>query len=182
MTTCVLAILAFTTIAYGQDASEENVEYEHLKVLEPLVGTWLMSGTNDEDDVDWEYKLIYSWSPSKKMLVGHGNLRWATTNDSLSEKEWEPREHRSIIWNHKKKTIEQTILHPNRGSVSVLSFTGKGNGRFAVTQESNSAAEHGTLDRMLIITGDKITINETNRKNAAGESQPDRTRTLSRLK
>ena len=66
MKTCafLLGVLAFGSVARGQDAEDENIQYEKLKVLEPIIGTWTFTWAGREPT-----ESTYSWSASKKMIV-----------------------------------------------------------------------------------------------------------------
>ena len=85
LATILLALLATASLASGQDDTEKNAEYLQLKVLQPLVGTWQASGTNVDEGYQWDYRITFKWSPSKKVIVRKAEGCRANTNAELAE-------------------------------------------------------------------------------------------------
>ena len=63
LTISLIALVANGRTVVGQETAEQpNVEYEHLKSLEPLIGTWHGTGTDKENGMEFEFQGTFSWS------------------------------------------------------------------------------------------------------------------------
>jgi len=179
---CLLAIVALTTsTVVGQETENTNIEHEHLKSVEAIVGTWVMSGTDEETKNQWEYKVVLSWSESKKMICGEDFKRDAEDGEDISKAEWKSVINRGIVWNAKSKSIEETALHSKKGQVWTLRFKLIGDGKFTKHPVADSNPDSGTRDIMVETTPDSLILYHTNIKNTVGESLPDLTVKLKRI-
>ena len=176
----MFAFISFLIAAqvHGQETPVEHAAYAHLKVLEPLVGSWTMTGTSDQG-VDFEYKLTFSWTRNKSMLLGDATVRVLGDGPDQPEVPWH---HVGYVWNDNTDSIEMTRLHLNSGVVDVASLTAMGGGKFRRAQIRSTTKDQVTEDTVTTISGAKVLVASTNRKNAAGEALPDTTITLTRSK
>jgi hypothetical protein len=174
----MFAFISFLVAAqvHGQEPPKAHAAYAHLQVLEPLIGSWTMTGTSDRR---YEYKLTFSWSRNKSALLGDATLRLLGGDGGQPEIPW----HRlGYVWNDNTDSIEMTRLHLNSGVIEVASLKTLGNGKLRRSQIRSTAKEQVTEDTLVQISGATVTVTSTNRKNAAGEALPDKTVTLTRSK
>jgi hypothetical protein len=161
-----------------QDAAQPNVEYEHLKVLDTLVGTWQGKGTDPESGVEFEFKFTVSWSPNKKLLMGDGMVRAALPGQgNLEEQEFGPGWRTFWVWNQQEQRLEDhsfNISGPEEGIQNLSVWTMEKDGVFSIRVESSSAA--GPLRRpesiTLVVSGDAATIVTVGATNKQGERLP----------
>lgn len=103
MKTCafLLGVLAFGSVARGQDAEDENIQYEKLKVLEPIIGTWTFTWAGREPT-----ESTYAWSASKKMIVATYRARNAEPGEGpASESGYANNSWAFCVWNDKIEKI-----------------------------------------------------------------------------
>ncbi len=130
----LIAAFSIGSLSYAQpQEDEENVAYEHLKVLEPFIGTWTMSFDNDYTGWHVEIMTTYSWSPTQKMLVAKGKIRRAKIGDDISTQEWTVLDVPEFwMWNTVSKSIERYSVVPGAGMAFVEKVVSKGEGVFEV--------------------------------------------------
>jgi hypothetical protein len=162
-------------LIYAQDATEdENLEYEKLKVLEPMVGTYHSTGKNEETGRVWEMRATIAWSGSKKMLVQELAVRNAETEAGLAEKEWQPSQVRLYnVWNHSANRIEQFHVRPGIGVVTIREVKHEGNKVFSYSRISTTGDPNWKSDIRAVVTKEGITYHITNQQNPAGEALED---------
>ncbi len=123
----IVAALITCGPANAQNADEKNLEYEKLKVLEPMVGTYHGSGTNQETGEVWEVRVTIAWSDSKKMLMSEASARGAGAEADLPTKEWETAQRREYyLWNSDEKHVEHIVVNPTRGVLQINKVTCEG--------------------------------------------------------
>ena len=120
----LIAIAATLTCGrnYAQNQEVEtqtNEEYEHLKVLEPLAGTFLIEGKNEETGARWEWTHTTSWiGPQRKTLKTEQRFRIADNEAALKEQEWTTgHSYHFYVWNNAEKRIEYISVWGGRGVV-----------------------------------------------------------------
>jgi hypothetical protein len=177
LTMIAFVMLFVATQARGQEPPREHAAYAHLKVLEPVVGSWVLTGTNDEG-IDYTYELTYYWTYNKSMLLGDAVIRVPRGGDEV-ELPWD---RLAYAWNDDTKSIEVTRQRLNKGIVTVASYTLMDDGRWGGSLIRTSEKEPVTGDTFVTVSEEKITVVTTNLKNAAGEALPDTSLTLTRLK
>jgi hypothetical protein len=167
--------MLFCGFIHAQEAeNEENLEYEKLKVLEPLLGTYHGTGTNLETGRVWEIHVTIAWSDSKKMLVREGTGRNAETEADLAEQEWQPLQGRMYYaWNHTANRIEHFYVRPGIGVVTINEVKHKGDKVFSYSRISTTGDPSWKSDIKAVVTKDGITYHITNRQNSAGEALED---------
>ena len=160
---------------YAQDADSPNpAEYEELKVLEPMVGTyrseWLSANTGGER----EALVTYSWSTSKKMLVAEGKIRRAEPGQDISKQPWTTFwDRRYFVWNHVAERIEMVNVNTSAGTVHVSEVKSKGAGVFSILPISSTLNDKAKADMVVTVTKEGITAKLTNRVNADGKRLED---------
>jgi hypothetical protein len=171
-------------LIYAQDATEEeNLEYEKLKVLEPLIGTWQIEWTNDETGVKGQAKVEISWSETKKMVRQKQFMRTAEPGADLVEQEWNARADRCYLWNHNTKRIEQVNINERSGWVITREVKPSGGGVFVMPAISGSNEVTG--DRILVtykVEKDSHTVTLSNRTDDEGNPRDDFVYTMQRVK
>lgn len=181
MATSVLALLALAAVAQCEDKQQGNAEFEQLKVLQPTVGTWRGEGHNVEKGIYWEYRTTISWSPSKKVLVGVGEVRRTTNKKELGIQKWTPWDRRYAIWNPKTKMIELHTLNLFNGTATVRTFHLRSDGKYQYTTQSTTNLTE-SFDQVFKMENKRCVLTKTNRKDARGKSLPDITETFTRVK
>jgi hypothetical protein len=170
-----------------QEQAQPNVEYEHLKVLDSLVGTWQGKGTDPESGVEFEFKFTVSWSPNQKLLMGDGMVRAALPGQGkLEEQEFGPGWRNFWVWNQQEQRLEDhgfSISGPEEGIQNLSVWTLEKDGVFSIRVESSSAA--GPLRRpesiTLVVSGDSATIVTVGATNQQGERLPTQAITMKRV-
>jgi hypothetical protein len=169
--------------AHAQEAeNEKNIEYEKLKVLEPMVGTYHNAGKIEETGRVWETRATIAWSDSKKMLIRELTWRAAETEAELAEQEWQPLPNRTYFaWNHSENRIERIYVLPRTGLVTISEVKHEGDNVFAYLPISNTAARVGKSDFRAVVTKEGISLEMTNRQNAEGDPLEDFVRKMKRI-
>jgi hypothetical protein len=134
MLSVLIAAFSIGSLSYAQpQKDEENVAYEHLKVLEPIIGTWTTSFDNNYTGWHVEIMTTYSWSPTQKMLVAKGKTRRVKIGDDSSTQEWSDLDVPEFwMWNTVSKSIERYSVVPEAGMACVDKVVSKGEGVFEI--------------------------------------------------
>ncbi len=164
---------SMSSLSYAQSQEEENVHYEKLKVLEPILGTWTLTRTNDETGEQTEISTTYSWSAAKKMIVSTSKQRRANKGEDISTQEWgEGGPRISYLWNRTSDCIEKYWLFPQHGAAFILKVLPKSEGVFELTPiHHTSPFMPGT--NTLTITDTDLRIRAIDRKGPQGEKLED---------
>ena len=174
------AVLMAASMVAGQ-AEEPNVEYEKLKLLMPAMGDWggvreLPSGGTGET------MITFSFLPGNKIIRHDIRNRWAKPNEDIAKKEWYTRRHALFIWNPQKKPIEEHQFDVRSGRASVVRWTPKGDGVFALDLVSSTReGEKGGGDIKMTFSSDRWTMETTNRKDPDGNALDDTEFSWSRM-
>jgi hypothetical protein len=118
-----------------------NIEYEKLKVLQPLVGTWRMVFT-DEAGATREWLTKVDWSVTRKMIVARATTRTARSPNELAGQEWHEMGYAFYVWNPSAERIELFNIGTTWGSIVVSEVTPRRHGiivysRIRGTKRSN---------------------------------------------
>jgi hypothetical protein len=169
---------------YAQDADPPNpAEYEELKVLEPMVGTYRSEWSSANTGGLREMLMTFSWSSSKKMLVAEGKIRRAKPGQDISKQPWTTFRTRSyFVWNHVAKRIEMIDVNTLAGAVHVSEVKSKGAGVFSFLPVSSTLNDKAKADMVVTATEEGMTIKFTNRVNADGERLEDAEYTSKRIR
>ncbi len=114
----ILVVTASTVGSGSQSAAIRNREYEELKVLEPLIGTWRMVFV-DDGGVKREWLTTIDWSSTRKMIVGSGISRIVATSPTANGHPWHQRGYAFYVWNSVDQRIELFNVGTTWGSVVV---------------------------------------------------------------
>lgn len=170
----MMGALAVVSLAHGQEAKEqENVQYEELKVLEPIIGTWGANWTNEQNGEQGEIQMTYSWSSSRKMIMCASRIRKAQPGADLATQDWVdggPRYY--YVWNVTSKCIEVYALYTGIGEAVVSKVEPKGDNKFEMTV-IHAAADVSRGDAILTIKEDEVVTKVINRKGDDGEKWKD---------
>jgi hypothetical protein len=149
-----VAIVLSSGLSYGQEAEEEGVEYEKLKVLEPIIGTWHAT----IPDRGFEAFHTYSWSDTKRMIVASGTQKRGKPGEVPSETALSESPRKEfIVWNHTTNCIERYLLLARAGLFHVTLLSPIGDGKFTVAVKSNTKpGTGGTPATMLTVTDDEL--------------------------
>ncbi len=176
----LIAIAAILTCGrnYAQNQEVEtqtNEEYEHLKVLEPLVGTFLIEGKNDETGQRWEWTHTTSWiGPGRKMLKIEQRSRIADNEAALKEQEWTTgHSYHFYVWNNAEKRIEYISVWGGRGVVEIKGVHSKGNGTFSMPVVSTTMSPADKYETTVTVTSDTLVWKIHDRKTFAGDPEQD---------
>lgn len=170
----VIGAFAVGSLAHGQEAKEEeNIRYEKLKALEPIIGTWSAGWTNDEKREQSEIQTTYSWSTTKKMILCVTKIRTAKTGEDLAKQDWvEGGPRYFYIWNTKSGCIEQYSLYPGIGEAAVSKVEPKGGSKFEITV-IHAATDVIRGDAVVTVTQDELLTKIFNRQGDDGEKWDD---------
>jgi hypothetical protein len=171
-TILVAAFLPSVTFAQEKNAenapAEENVHYDKLKVLEPIIGTW----ARDYSSVKGEVETTFSWSPTKKMIVSTSRNRIAEPDEDIKRKEWTDGGARIFyVWNAESECIEQHAFYTSVGRAAAHKVLPKGKGVFDFVPIHPPTSSG---DMTMTITEDEIHVEIVNREGENGESLDDR--------
>jgi hypothetical protein len=168
--TATAIVLACNVLFSQEQAQEENVEYEKLKVLEPIIGTW--HAKSQDAGMHREYHIKYSWSDSKKIIEGEVTNRTSPADEDIAAQPFAIFARAFFVWNQQDERIERYLAFFRTGQVTVNEWIPKGNGVFAVKRLS-STSPRGTAEIQVTISNDKYTHEATNVKDADGTAQDD---------
>jgi hypothetical protein len=171
----IVAGLTLCGVAFAQNAAEEeNPAIQELKVLEPLVGTYHASRTNEETGRVREIRRTISWSDTKTMLTSEAIGREAESEADLANQEWQPWGYRAYyVWNHDASRIELITVMPGPGVVNVSEIKREDENVFTHSRIRTTGNPAWRSAVKVIVTEEGITYQLTNRKNAAGETLED---------
>lgn len=182
LTATVAGLMCLPT--YAQDATEgDNLEYEKLKVLEPLIGTFHQNWTDEKTGEIRESEATISWCDSKKMLVVTGRQRAAKTEDAVARQPWKA--WTDIIhyyWNNVSHQIESVRVRPEEGFVTVNTITPNDNGVFVYTQIKTSSDRSGSPKLTVEATDEALTLRASGRVDAEGKPLDDSETVYMRVK
>ena len=166
-------------------SDNKNVEYEQLKVLEPLVGDWMGKGNNEEFGMVYEFKFNLRWSANKKMLIGEGQVR-ASADGNLEDKEFQPGWRNYFVWDHKDERIMDhgfSIGGPEEGVQQTTVWSVEKEGVYTIRQESSSAKDTRRPPESLtmVVSNDTATIITIGARNEKGERLPTQAMTMKKV-
>jgi hypothetical protein len=173
------AVLAIATIACGglataqEEMDSEQAEYQHLKVLEPMVGNYHAEWTNDEAGEKWETELTISWNDSKNMLIVESKNRALEPATNRPKSDWIPFLRQYFVWNHQEKRMELIDVRAWSGTVDVSEVAAKGNGVFAYSMIRTTGRPGGQGDVTMTATEHDLTAKIINIRTPDGESLDD---------
>jgi hypothetical protein len=114
----MLVVTASTVGSASETAEFRNREYEELRVLEPLIGSWRMVFV-DDDGVKREWVTTIAWSSTRKMIVGSGISRIVDSSPTADGPPWHQRGYAFYVWNSVDQRIELFNVGTAWGSVVV---------------------------------------------------------------
>ena len=117
--------------SFAQEANNETEKYEHLKVLEPLVGEWRSETTNEETGASVEWHLKTSWSETKNTIVGEVRTRRVDSDADARQKEWVRDSHIFYSWNASTDCLEYVCVRPRPGQIFLCKVQPQEKGVFA---------------------------------------------------
>jgi hypothetical protein len=180
LTAIVITFVCFA--AYAQEDSEENTAFEKLKVLEPMIGTWHFTWSNEETGEHGEVHTTFSWAPEKRMIVSASKLRKAQMDKDFASLPWNDGGPRIFyVWNSKAESIEEYAMFTVAGTSRTCTVTPNGDGRFDL-KEIRATTDSGTYDLNYELSDNTMTIRFSNHKTSDGEPQEDREIVMSRVK
>jgi hypothetical protein len=177
MLSVLVAAFFITPLSYAQLPEEENVRYERLKVLEPIIGTWASTGTDQQTRQQTETVTTYSWSPSKKMIVSASRQRQANIGEDLSTQKWNDGGPRIFfVWNSDSACIEQVCLFTGVGRATVHKVISKGEGVFELTRihPAPSSDTNDAFVYFMTLTSTELSRGVTNPKDAQSATPDNR--------
>ena len=171
----VVTTASLCSLCYAQPQEEENVAYEKLKVLEPIIGTWTITRTNDETGTLHETSTTFAWADSKKMITTVSKRRQVKIGGDIATQEWTDGGPRFFyLWNLKSECIEQYFLIQGAGAGFVHGLLPKGDGVFEWKLiHAASPWESGESTVVTTITDTELRLTATNRKGPQGEDLED---------
>ena len=158
-------------VAWSQDA-DENPEYEKLKVLEPLIGTYYAEWS--EEDGEQDTLMTFAWNSNKRALISTREGRKADTKQELRMKRWQGLQDRYYyFWNAVENRIESVGLNPTGGdcTISVVKPIAKGEYALEFVRSTTTTESRSTVQ--IVVTDDSLTFKITNRKDADGAPLED---------
>lgn len=159
------------TWVYAQEETEENLQYEELKVLEPIIGTWTSTRQYDDTGEQVETETTYVWSKTKKMILATSRQREIKDGEVQPWMDQGPRYF--YVWNGDLKCIEVYAFFANVGAAQVLKVVPQGSGAFELVRtQGTTGAEVGGF--RFTIVGNEIRSLSYNRKGPDGEVISDR--------
>lgn len=168
MSSLLLSALVLQSVARCQEAKEENIHFEQLKVLEPIIGTWTFTWPGLEPA-----ESTYAWSTGKKMVVARYRSQNAEPGKSLeSELGYADNSWAFCVWNAKEKCIELHTFMPFMGTCTVSKVTPKGNGEFEIVPVRMSG-NGGSYTMSWTITEKEILTRMFNRTDRQGQALED---------
>jgi len=173
MLSVLVVVFLGSSLCYAQTQEEENVAYEKLKVLEPIIGTWTHIRTDKETGGQTEIATTYSWSATKKMIVSTSKQRRANKGENISAQEWgEGGPNIAYLWNYGSECLEQHWLMPQVGVVFISKVVPKDEGMFELTPiHHTSTIPLGT--NILTITETELRVRAIDLKGPQGEKLED---------
>jgi hypothetical protein len=157
--------------AFGQDDAEENIHYERLKVLEPIIGTWSARRTDSRTGAENEQQTTYRWSATKRMIIGDSIRRDITDGQAGPWNEGGPRF--CYVWNQYLKCIEVYAFYTMAGVAAVSRLIEKGDGEFEWSETQMTTDDWPTASITMTISDDEIVMKGRNRKSVDGEELDD---------
>ncbi len=105
----LLIAVCLCGVAFAQVAeSQTNAHYEHLRILEPLVGTF---APPEDAFGNWDVLAKNKWIGDKKMIVLENHARAADASPDTERNIWHNRSF--FYWNEKEGHIEHLAVQPN---------------------------------------------------------------------
>lgn len=167
---------------WAQEPTEQDVSHEKLKVLEPIIGTWSATWTNDETGAQNEMQVTFSWAAKARMIVSVGKARTADAGKTLDSQPWEDGGPRGFfVWNSKAGAIEQTWFFTMMGMAIHSTITPKGNGQFEM-KTFHQTGDWGTYDMTMVVTEDECRQKFVSRDSASGDASKDFEIVMKRVK
>jgi hypothetical protein len=163
-------ILSASVSAQDQESTPPTAPvYEHLKVLEPLIGDFV----DDDDDPNRAFRLRVSasWSPRKQMVV------WTAKAQPRGEEQWfEIPRRQYFYWNENAKRIERLDINAGRrSSISTYEVLPDDDGQFAF-QLISSNRPGGLTSDSWTVSEDEIAMRGTRTNPNSGLSSQMRAR------
>jgi hypothetical protein len=160
-------------VAFAQDASDEsNENYEKLKVLEPLVGTYYTKFA-DEELGKWETKTTISWLDSKSILKEEVTNRIFDSDGELETQDWSDPVMNYFVWNNVTKRIEKITLMPWNGGcqISAVDIIGDGAYKHSLVRTTRNPSGWGELTARVTEKGIEVSVRKWIGED--GEPMPD---------
>lgn len=183
MKCCGLSLLLFGVLsvgplAFGQDDAEQNVHYERLKVLEPIIGTWYSAMPNRQTGGQIEQRTTYRWIATKRMIIADSVRREIADGEPGPWTEGGPRFH--LVWNQKLECIEIYSFATLAGWAFVERVLPKGDNEFELIS-TQVTVDRGTANMTMTISDEEILWKLRNRKSVDGEALDDQEVILKRV-
>jgi hypothetical protein len=177
----VIAILLTRGQAVAQEtAEEESIHYEKLKVLKPLLGEWhSVQKLGNGGQAEWLHTV--SWAPSKKMLVGKVQMRFAPAGTDLADEDWEHRGRMFWAWSPGSESIQLVTVGEHWGFIT-HSEAKVDEKKGVITYPDVHGTGGGSSERVDTVTATEWKTEITNRKNAEGEELDDMGWTFTKVK
>jgi hypothetical protein len=168
----LVTVLACSPLLAQEAEDADNVEFQKLKVLEPILGIYHWAWSNDEGE--HESLLTISWNVSKKAMIATRQARHADTKETLSLKPWIDQEDRVYyFWNHAEDRIESVRVAPYTAEYSINEVMAEGDGEFTLKFIRSTDPSQPRATMKMVATDDSLTFKISNRKNAAGDPLED---------
>lgn len=172
-TLTIVAVIFTCGLTYAQPAAVvPNVEYEKLKVLEPLIGTWRIETKDDETGAIWEALITVSWSATQKMIVSDVKTRNADSDSKLGKQEFQPFQEQFFVWNPDAKRIEFINVNLLGGAVYISEAKIDANGVISYPRIRSTRGRFLT-DRTDEVTDSEWTVKFYEGKSETGEALED---------
>jgi hypothetical protein len=148
VTVVATTFCGFTHAQEAENETQTSREYEKLKALEPLVGTYIIEGTNEETGVNWEWVITIDWNgPPKSMLIVEDKRRWANAEEDVKTKDWATTKNRHyFVWNNSTERIEYMNVWARRGRISVHHVIPKGEGTYSMPRLTTTESPAGNAN------------------------------------
>jgi hypothetical protein len=170
----LLGLLLVGPQAFGQDDAEENIHYEKLKVLEPIIGTWSHIFPNRQTGGQIEHQTTYRWVATKRMIIADSIRRDITDGQAGPWTEGGPRT--CYVWNQNQEPpcIEVYFFGTLAGWAGVSRVLPKGDNEFELIQTHITLdLGGGTANLTMTISDDEIVLMGRDRKDADGAALED---------
>ena len=169
-----VAAVAVCGWANAQEVSKtQSAEYEHLKVLEPMVGNYHGEWSNNEAGEVGEMALTISWNDPKNMLIAESKSRTLEASTKRPKSEWTPGIRQYYVWNHQENRIEHIDIQAWSGAVVVYEVAAKGDAVYSYSLLRTTGLPGGKADITMIATDRDLTAKITSIRTPDGGTLDD---------
>jgi hypothetical protein len=164
--------VAMTSLCHGQAPEDENVHYDNLKVLEPMIGTWQFKFGDADAGAHGVWETSFAWTPNKRTIATMTRNRRADKGENITTKDWLTKNVGMYVWNTELGCIESYDVDQETGVAFVSKLCPTGEGAFEF-EHVRASALVGTVRTTLKCVGDELYWAFLNRTSPTGEPQPD---------